>query len=164
MALPLAAIGLGGALALVVLQGEQPGEGAEVEAVPGVSRPTLVSARRSTVAEPSVTGSVTAPPPSSSSVEVAPVEVEVREAVRSGPSSVTEVPEVLAAPEAAPESTVEERRQRGERSHRHRPTRTAPPVTTAPDSAPPPTVTPVTTPPAPTIEPVPPASEVPPSR
>lgn len=162
MALPLAAIGLGGALALVVLQGEQPGEGAEVEAVPGVSRPTLVSAHRSSVAEPSVTESVTAPPPSSSVEEIAPVEVEVREAVRSGPSSVTEVPVVLAAPDE-PESTVEERRQRGERSHRHRPTRTAPPVTTAPDSVPPPTVTPATTTPDPTVEPVPPAPEVTPT-
>jgi hypothetical protein len=161
VALPLALIGLGGVLSLVLLQGEQPGEQASGEVVQATSRPTLVSAHRSEVAVPTS---------SDTSVEAVPEEVrrEERDAVRSGPGSVA-TPPPAAAPAAEP-STVEDRR-RGERSHRrHHPdsavqppsatsSATAPPTTTAPEATP--TVEPAPTTsvtPDPTPDPVPPTS------
>jgi hypothetical protein len=140
VAVPLAAIGLGGVLALVLLQGEQPGEQASGRPVQATSRPTLVSVHRSAA-------TTTVPTSSGASGPEAPVEdyEESPAAVRSGPRPTAAAP---GAPTAS-SSTVEERRRGEPRTHRHRPT----PSTSAPSApsspAPPPSTALPTTPDAP---------------
>ena len=127
LALPLAVIGIGGVLALVFLRGEPPARQAGDQFVEATSQPTMVSAFWS---------HAVAPTSSKSFVLEAMQEAraEVLHAVRSGPGSTAG--EVSATTSAAPSSAEERGRRAGDpRTHRHRPSSSAPLPTADPSGA-----------------------------
>ncbi|WP_146174641.1 hypothetical protein [Umezawaea tangerina] len=112
VALPLAAVGLAGVLALLVLRGEQPGDQAVGQPLQGTSRPTPVSARHPEVA---VTPSSVPPVADEDVVRLPDVPANVR---RVPAQAVQALPE---APPSVQPSTVERRDRREPRSHRTKP-------------------------------------------
>jgi hypothetical protein len=129
VALPLAVIGIGGVLALVFLRGEPPGGRVVDQFVDATSQPTMVSAFWS---HPVV-------PPASKSFVLEALEearAEVLDAVRSGPGSTAgEVSATTSAPTGS--STAEDRGRRAgdPRTHRNRPSSSAPLPTANPSGA-----------------------------
>jgi hypothetical protein len=138
VALPLAVVGIGGVLAMVLLHGEQPQKQA-ARPTEATSRPTLVSVR--------TTDTVTVPPSSSDSGAAG-----VEEA--GGRQDVQRVPMVVIKESPVQPSTVE-RHERRDASWRHWPTQTTTPVvittpvpitTSAPTGTPPTSQTEVSAP------------------
>jgi hypothetical protein len=132
VALPLAVVGIGGVLAMVLLHGEQPQKQA-ARPTEATSRPTLVSVR--------TTDTVTVPPSSSDSGAAG-----VEEA--GGRQDVQRVPMVVIKESPVRPTTVE-RHERRDASWRHWPTQTTTPVpitTSAPTGTPPTSETEVSAP------------------